>query len=71
MKINYPCYAELTADTLKDLHNSIRKCLAADDANPSSEKVYGVRTFADWKNAKDAIEAELMRHNISYDKITI
>ena len=69
--MNYPNYAGLSDATLKDLHDSIRKCLAADDKNPSAEKKFCVREQADWKVAKVAIEVAMKERKIPFEKISI
>ena len=55
---------------LKMMHEGIRKALTHDDAlSAGQDKTYGVREFADWREHADAIEAELDKRDVSYDKV--
>jgi hypothetical protein len=58
-----------TTQTLIEFHNKIRECLQKDDENPSTEKVYGVRSFKDWRDFSDSIEAELSKRGVQVVKI--
>lgn len=55
--------------TLVEFHAKVRECLAKDDANPNQDKLYGVRTYADWKAFATAIEAELLARQVPYQPI--
>ena len=58
-----------TTQTLIEFHNKISECLQKDDENPSTEKVYGVRSFSDWRQFADAIETELTNRSASFQPI--
>jgi hypothetical protein len=60
----------LTTQTLQKFHALIADCLAKDDAQTTGDKEYGVRTFSDWKQLRDDIEAELRKRGISFTPIT-
>jgi hypothetical protein len=52
------------------MHGSIKSALSIDDNTPPGAKAtYGVRTYRDWKEHADAIEAELDSRKINYQKI--
>jgi hypothetical protein len=58
-----------TSQTLIEFHDKISECLRKDDENQSPEKVYGVRSFGDWRNLADSIEAELTQRNVPFTAI--
>ena len=58
-----------TTQTLIEFHQKIHECLDKDDQNPSSEKLYGVRSFNDWRAFADAVESELTQRNIPFKPI--
>lgn len=55
-----------TTQALIELHNKIRECLQKDDENPSPDKVYEVRSLADWRQVADSIENELASRSVSF-----
>ncbi len=68
--IQYPNYPGLTTGSLRDLHDSIKKAMSADDATPEGQdKPYGVREYPDWKEHADRIEQELDSRDEQYEKI--
>jgi hypothetical protein len=52
-----------------EFHDMIRECLKKDDENPAAEKVNGVRSFSDWRDFADAVEAELKQRTITLTSI--
>lgn len=70
--ITFPKYNKISEDSLKELHQSIKKSLDEDDRTPEGQdKPYGVREFPDWKEHKDAIEAAMKERNIPFEPIDI
>lgn len=68
--IKYPNYSGLTTPSLRDLHDSIKKAMSADDATPEGQdKPYGVDEYSDWKEHADMIERELDSRGEKYEKI--
>ena len=58
----------LSTSGLVMMHGAIKQALAVDDnLPPDQNKPYGVRTFADWKQMADAIEAELRTRSVKFD----
>ena len=55
--------------TLVEFHSKVCECLSKDDANPSPDKLYGVRTYADWRDFATAIEAELTNRQVPFQPI--
>ncbi len=69
--VRFPNYDEISGNSLKELHHSIKKALDKDDSTPSGQdKPYGVRSFRDWKDHK-AAEAAMKKRNISFEKFEI
>ena len=66
MIMNIPGFS---TPTLQKFHSMIADCLAKDDAQQGSDKVYGVRTYQDWKQLRDDIEAELTKRKILFTPI--
>ena len=65
--MNIPGYS---TSGLLMMHGGIKNALAVDDNTPpATAKTYGVRTYSDWKEQGDAIEAELDSRKVSYQKI--
>jgi hypothetical protein len=65
-------YDKLSTTSLKDLHDSIRRCIDEDDAMPKDTmKRYGVREYPDWKEHLDKIEAELKNRNQTFTPIDL
>jgi hypothetical protein len=58
-----------TTQTIIEFHEKIRECSDKDDCNPLREKVYGVRSFNDWREFSDSVEAELRQRNIPVKQI--
>lgn len=58
-----------TTETILEFHSKIAESLDKDDANPSPAKVYEVRTFPDWRELRDEIEAELSQRGVPFDPI--
>ncbi len=55
---------------LLQLHSGIKDALAEDDAIPQGKpKKYGVRGFRDFKDQTDALEVELDKRPVKYNKI--
>lgn len=52
------------------MHHGIRQALEVDDnLFPKAEKTYGVREYPDWRRWSDAIESELNRRQVKYQKV--
>jgi hypothetical protein len=65
-------YKQVSTSALKELHQSIQRCLSEDDNTPSGQmKPYGVREFNDWSEHLNEIEAELSNKWESYTPIGI
>jgi hypothetical protein len=65
-------YKQVSTSALKELHQSIQRCLSEDDNTPSGQmKPYGVREFNDWSEHLNEIEAELSNKGESYTPIGI
>jgi hypothetical protein len=58
-----------TTAALQDFHAKVKESLRKDDDNPSPDKIYGVRTYKDWRDWSDAIEDELKKRQISFDPV--
>ncbi|WOO32274.1 hypothetical protein [Diaphorobacter limosus] len=58
-----------TTQTLIEFYDKVRDCLRKDDENPSADKVYGVRSFQDWRGFADAIEKELTERSQTFTPI--
>jgi hypothetical protein len=58
-----------TTQTLIEFHEKIRECLDKDDKNPSPEKVYGVRSFNDWRELSTSVEKELTQRQVVFKLI--
>jgi hypothetical protein len=67
MNLNIPGF---TTPTLLEFHRKIRECLERDDANPAEQKVFGVRSFSDWRLLRDAMEKELSTRGVSFTPVT-
>ncbi len=53
------------------MHGGIKQSLAVDDnISDDKEKLFGVRTFPDWKKMADAIEEELNKRNVKFEAIS-
>lgn len=53
------------------MYHGILQALEVDDNLPSnSQKTFGVREYADWRRCADAMEAELNKRQINYQKIS-
>lgn len=61
--------AGFTTQTLIEFHDKVRECLRKDDENPSEEKVYGVRSFNDWRVFRESLETELNQRNVPFTPI--
>lgn len=63
-------YQGMSTNGLLALHGAIRNCLDADDNTPVGQsKLYGVRTFPDWRRMADDLENELKKRNARYQPI--
>lgn len=52
------------------MHHGVRQALEVDDnLPPKTEKIYGVREYSDWLLSSDAIEAELNKRQVKYQKV--
>ena len=70
--IRFPNYNEISGNSLKELHQSIKKALDTDDRSPvGQDKPYGVRAFQDWKEHKAAIEAAMKKKNLPFEQFDI
>jgi len=58
-----------STQALIEFHEKIRICLDKDDRNPSQEKVYGVRSFNDWREFADSVETELSQRNVPFESV--
>jgi hypothetical protein len=57
-------------DGLLKMHLAVINALKADDATPpGQEKIYGVRTYPDWRKWSDSLEAELTERNVQFNKV--
>lgn len=57
-------------DGLLKMHLAVVNALKADDATPADqEKLYGVRTYQDWRQWSDSLEAELTKRNVQFNKV--
>lgn len=61
-----------SVNSLIEMHDSIRKCLEADDATPDGQmKRYGVREYPDWREQLKEIERLFDERQITYDHIDL
>jgi len=61
--------AALTNGTLQCLLGEIQKALAIDDSIPKGQpKKYGVREYGDFRAQVDAIESELARRGVTFQR---
>ena len=58
-----------TDQALLVFYAKVQECLNKDDANPSSEKVYLVRTSNDWRQLSAAIGTELNSRGVPFVQI--
>ena len=63
-------YRKLTSGTLRQQHESILKSLISDITNADPLGEYGVRTYADWRQARDTIEDEMVLRSMPFHPIT-
>ena len=57
-------------DGLLKMHLAVVNALKADDETPEGqEKVYGVRTYKDWRQWSDSLETELTKHGVQFNKV--
>ena len=65
-------YNHYSIEALRELHNSVRKCLEEDDNTPEGEnKPYDVRATSDWAEHLSKIETELSKKGESFTPIII
>ena len=70
VKISELFASTITAESLIDRHSAVSNALKFDDDTPSgNDKVFGVRTHADFKQWGDSLEAELAKRNIPFTNI--
>ncbi|WP_252259925.1 hypothetical protein [Erythrobacter aurantius] len=63
-------FARLSTDSLHELYEAVRSALADDDGKEDpSERRYLVRETRDWREWSEAIEAELEKRDVSFEKI--
>lgn len=64
-------FAKLSDAGLLKLHGAVREALEVDDQLHLAglSKVYGVREFSDWRDWSNAIEAELDRRSVKYQRV--
>jgi hypothetical protein len=66
-------YDKLSIASLKDMHDSIKRCLDEDDATQKgkAKRYWGVREYPDWKEQLDKIEAELTKRSQTFTPIEL
>lgn len=62
--------SDFSNDGLLRMHLAVINALKADDETPQGqEKLYGVRTYQDWRQWSDSLEAELSKRKVSFNKV--